>query len=289
MLNFENVQTICYLGPQSSFTEMAKDCFCDKYNINAYAQSFETIKQVVEYVDDNPDTLGVLPVENSIKGTVKETLDNLMKTKNPNIKILAEHYLPINYCLLSRTTEIYSITGIISTPANLAKCRGFVQNEMPFNVNIVEAASVPEAARSLQNYNLTYSSIGTLKTAESFNLNILKEHLNDDKTDQTRYILIGDFETEETGNDKTSIAFSAKDKPGALLQILNIFMKNNVNLSYIASNPSNNQFGDYIMTVCVEGHIHNPNLIKTLQEVKEKSKYMRFLGSYKRSKPILSI
>lgn len=288
MLNFENVQTICYLGPQSSFTEMAKDYFCDKYNINAYAQGFETIKQVVEYVDNNPDTLGVLPVENSIKGTVKETLDNLMKTKNPNIKILAEHYLPINYCLLSRTTEIYSITGIISTPENLAKCRDFVRNEMPFNVNIIESASVPEAARSLQNYNLTYSSIGTPKTAESFNLNILKEYLNDDKTDQTRYILIGDFETEETGNDKTSLAFSALDKPGALLQILNIFMKNSVNLSYIASNPLNNKFGDYIMTVCVEGHIHNPNLIKTIHEVKEKSKYMRFLGSYKKGKPFLT-
>ena len=190
MLNFENIQTICYLGPQSSFTEMAKDHFCEKYRINAYAQSFETIKQVIEYVDNNPDSLGVLPVENSIKGTVKETLDNLMKTKNPNVKILAEHYLPINYCLLSKTTEIYSITGLISTPENIAKCRTFIENEMPFNVNIIESASVPEAARSLQNYNLTYSSIGSPKTAETFNLNILKENLNDDKTDQTRYILV---------------------------------------------------------------------------------------------------
>ena len=285
MLNFENIETICYLGPQSSFTEMAKDYFCDKYKINSFSKGFDTIDQVIEYVDNNPDTLGVLPAENSIKGTVRETLDNLMVTKNPNIKILAEYYQPINYCLLSRTTEIYSITGIISPPELISKCRNFIKNYMPFNTNIIESASVPEAARNLQNYNLTYASIGSPKTAEIFNLNILKENLNDNKNDQTRYILIGDFETEETGNDKTSIAFSAIDKPGALLNILNIFMKNNINLTYIASHPSNQKFGEYIFTVTFDGHLHNPLIMKTLKEIKENAKYMRFLGSYKRGKP----
>ena len=286
MQNFENVQTICYLGPQSSFTEMAKDYFSDKFKINAYGQAFETVKQVVEYVEKNPDALGVLPMENSIRGTVRETLDSLILARNPNIKILAEYYQPINYCLLSRTTEIYSISGIISPPEILAKCRNFVKNDMPFNTNIIESASVPEAARSLQNYNLTYASIGTPKTAEAFYLNILKENLNDDKSDQTRYILFGDFETEETGSDKTSIAFSASNKPGALLQILNIFMKNDVNLSYIASHPSNHQFGEYILTVTFDGHVRNPQIIKALREIKEKAKYMKFLGSYKKAKPV---
>ena len=287
MLNFDNVQTISCLGPQTSFTETAKDYFCEKFNINAYTQSFDSIKQVVEYVDNNPDTLGVLAVENSIKGTVKETLDNLMRTKNPNIRILAEHYIPINYCLLSRTTEIYSISGIISTPDLITKCGNFIKDEMSFNLNIIEASSVPESARLLQNYNLTYASIGSQKTAEAFNLNILKENINDDKTDQTRYILFGDFETEETGNDKTSLAFSAKDKPGALLEILNIFMINNINLSYIASHPSNNSFDEYIMTVSFDGHIHNQKIMNTIQEIKQKAKYIRFLGSYKRSRPAL--
>ena len=286
MLNFENVQTICYLGPQSSFCEIAKDYFCEKYNINAYGQGFESIKQVVEYVERNPDCLGVLPVENSIDGTVRETLDTLIGTHNPNIKIVAEYYMPVNYCLLSRTTELYSISGIISPPDILAKCRNFIKNDMPFNTNIIESASIPEAARSLQNYNLTYSSIGTPKTAETFNLNILKDNLNDDKYNQTRFVLIGDYETEETGNDKTSIAFSTPNKPGALLNILNIFMQNNINLSYIASHPSNHQFGEYLMTVSFDGHVHNTQIIKTLREIKEKAKYIRFLGSYKKSKPV---
>ena len=282
MLNFENIETIAYLGPQASFCEMAKDKFCENFKINAYPQPMQTIKQVVEYVDNNPNTLGVLAIENSIEGTVRETLDNLMTTNNQNIKILAECYLDADYCLLSRTTEFYSITGIISPPDILAKCQEFIKNEMPFNVNIIEAASSPEAARSLQNYNLTYSSIGTKKTAETFNLNILKNNINDDKTSQTRFILIGDFETQENENDKSSIAFSTENKPGALLNVLNIFMENHINLSYIASYPSKNNFEEYIFFVSFDGHIKNPHITQALKQIKDKTAYMKFFGSYKK-------
>ena len=283
MLDFENVKRIAYLGPEASFTEMAKDKFCEKFKINAYPEPLQTIKQVMDFVDNNPDTLGVLPVENSIEGTVRETLDNLIAVKNPNIKILRECYVPINYYLLSRTTELYSIGGIISQPDLLAKCGNFIKNEMPFNVNIIEAPSMPEAARNLQNYNLTYSSIGSEKCAEVFNLNILKENINDEPS-QTRFILIGDFETEETGNDKSSLAFATENKPGALLNVLNIFMQNHINLSYIASHPSKNNFGEYIFIVNFDGHINSPQIIQTLRQIKEKTTFMRFFGSYKKSK-----
>ena len=249
MINLETVKTIAYLGPQASFSEMAKDYFAKRFNINAYPTPLQTIRQVVEYVDDNPDALGVLPVENSIEGTVRESLDNLMFTKNPNVNILSEFFMPINHCLLARTTEFSSITGIISHPQALAQCQDFIHNEMPFNVNIIEASSTAEAARNLQNYNLTYAAIGSEKTAETYNLNILKRNINDDKTNQTRFVLIGDFETKTTGHDKTSLAFSTENKPGALLKVLEIFMKNNINLSYIASRPSKQKFGEYIFIV----------------------------------------
>lgn len=286
MLNLETVKTIAYLGPQASFTEMAKDEFCKRFNISAYPTPLQTIRQVVEYVDDNPDSLGVLAVENSIEGAVRESMDNLMVTKNPNIKILSECYLPINHCLLARTTEFSSITGVISHPQALAQCQDFIHNELPFNVNIIEAASTAEAAKSLQNYNLTYAAIGSKKTAETYNLNILRENINDDKTNQTRFVLIGDFETEETGLDKTSLAFSTENKPGALLNVLEIFMENHINLSYIASRPSKHKFGEYIFIVNFDGHIHDPKIMNTIQKIKEKTTYIRYLGSYKKSKAI---
>ena len=153
---------------------------------------------------------------------------------------------------------------------------------MPRNLNLIEATSTAEAARSLANYNLTYAAIGSEKTAEIYNLNILRANINDDKNNQTRFALIGDFETEETGNDKTSLIFATENKPGALLEILHIFYKNNINLSYISSRPSKIKFGDYNFIVNFDGHIKNPQTLKTLKEIKSKTAFMRFFGSYEK-------
>ena len=281
-MDFSNVERIAYLGPHGSFSEMAADSFCSKYKISAYPEPQNTIRQVIEYVDNNPNVLGVIPLENSIEGSVREALDHLMMTINPNIKILSQKIMPIRHCLLSRTTEFYSITGIISHPQALAQCQNFIHDEMPRNLNLIEATSTAEAARSLANYNLTYAAIGSEKTAEIYNLNILRANINDDKNNQTRFALIGDFETEETGNDKTSLIFATENKPGALLEILHIFYKNNINLSYISSRPSKIKFGDYNFIVNFDGHIKNPQTLKTLKEIKSKTAFMRFFGSYEK-------
>lgn len=284
MINFNEIETIAYLGPQASFSEMAKDKFCELNNIKAYPMPMQTIRQVIEYVDKNSvNTLGVLPVENSIEGGVRETMDNLMTAENHNIQIIAEYIMPIRHCLLSRTTEIYSITGIISHPQALAQCQNYIHNEMPYNVNIIEATSTAEAARSLQNYNLTYAAIGSKKTAEVYNLNILKENINDDKTNQTRFILVGNYTTQKTGNDKTSIAFSTENKPGALLEVLKTFLGNNINLSHISSRPSKINFGDYIFFVNFDGHIQDEKIKLAIDKIKSQTTFFRFLGSYQKN------
>mgnify|MGYP005769279729 CR=1 FL=1 len=282
MLKLEHIKEVAYLGPEASFSEMAKDKFCEKYQINPYPRPQKTIRQVIEYVTETPEAIGVLPVENSIEGTVRESLDTLMLCDNPNIKILAEIVMPIRHCLLSRTTEFYSITGVISHPQALAQCQNFIHDELPRNLNIIETTSTAEAARSLANYNLTYAAIGSEKTAEVYNLNILKENINDDKSNQTRFVLIGEYDTEKTGRDKTSIAFSTDNRPGALLEVLNIFYKNNINLTYISSRPSKQKFGEYIFVVNFDGHIRSQKILNTLSEVKEKTTYMKFFGSYEK-------
>lgn len=161
----ESVQAVAYLGPGGSYTEMAKDLFCKKYELSAHQEPMKTIKRVLEFVDETPNAVGVLPAENSVEGAVRETMDNIIRTKNPNIKILSEVVIPIKHCLLSRTTEFYSISGIISHPQALAQCQNFIHNEMPRHLNIIEAASTAEAARKLQEYNLTYAAIGSEKNS----------------------------------------------------------------------------------------------------------------------------
>lgn len=276
------VESIAYLGPEGSYTEMAKDSFCSKYDLHARLEPLNTIKSVLDYVDSTPNSVGVLPIENSIEGAVRSTIDNLIRTQNPNIRILSEFVMPIRHCLLSRTTELYSITGIISHPQALAQCQNFIHEQMPFHANIIEVSSTAEAARSLQNYNLTYAAIGSEKTAKLYNLNILKQNINDDPDNQTRFALIGDFETTKTENDNTTLAFSTENKPGALLEILQIFHDYEINLSYIDSRPSKTKFGEYTFFVDFDGHVSEEKIGKVMDEVKSKTHYYRLVGSYER-------
>lgn len=281
MANFESVKNIAYMEPQNSFSEMAKDEFCRIHKLNCFSTPMKTIKQIVEYVEQNPDTLGILPVENTLDGTIRESLDCLIKSKNPNIRIIGELILPIEYCLLSKTTEFYSITGLIATPRHLGKCHEFIQSELPRNLNIIEAPTMLESAYDLRNHNLTYASIGNRKIAEACMLNILKENIHDDKTNKTKYILIGDIETKPTGRDKTTVAFRTNDTPGSLLEILKIFLENNINLSYISSRPSRIEPNQYIFIVDFDGHLQGSNLLKAINEIKPKTSFFRYLGSYK--------
>lgn len=279
----QSVEKVAYLGPGGSYTEMAKDVFCEKYQLQAYQEPLKTIKSILEYVDETPNSVGVLPIENSVEGAVRETIDNLIRTKNTNIRILSEIVLPIRHCLLSKTTELYSIGSIISHPQALAQCQNFIHNEMTRNLTIIEVASTAEAARKLQEYNLTYAAIGSAKTAEIYNLNILKDNINDDPDNQTRFALIGDFETPKTQNDNTTLAFSTENKPGALLEILQIFQKHCINLSYIDSRPSKTKFGEYTFFVDFDGHISDEKIINVLEEVKTQTHYYRLVGSYERA------
>ena len=137
-----------------------------------------------------------------------------------------------------------------------------------------------ESARLLCNYNLTYSIIGTHKTAEIYNLNVLKEHIEDDKNNKRRFIVIGDAETKPTGKDKTSITFSTENKAGALSKILTILEENNINMSYIDSRPSKKELGEYVFYIDFEGHINDDKVQKAFDKIKPLVKMFYVIGSY---------
>lgn len=282
MTFLKNIESVAFLGPAGSYTEMAKDIFCAKYEINARLQPLDTIRRVLEFLDETPNAVGVLPIENSIEGAVRETLDNLIRTKNDKIRILSELVMPIRHCLLSRTTEIYSISGVISHPQALAQCQCFINEELPRNITVLNAPSTSDSARQLQGYNLTYSAIGNHKTAEIYNLNILKENINDDKNNQTRFALIGDFATPETGADKTSLAFSTPNEAGALLSVLKVFQDYQINLSYIDSRPSKVNFGEYTFFVDFDGHILDEKISCAIRDIEKIIDFYRFVGSYEK-------
>ncbi len=279
---YKDFNEVVCLGMGGSYSEIAKDKLFETYDLYLYQRSLNSIKECIDYVDENCNAIAILPVETTYKGIIRETIDNLILTKNQNIKILAETIVPVNDCILSKTTEFYSITGLIANPNALAKSKAFIKDEMPRQLNIVVAENMDESARLLHNYNLTYSIIGTPKTAQIYNLNILKEHIEDDKNNKRRFIVIGDGETKPTGQDKTSIVLFLQDRQGALLDIVQVFVKYHINITQINSKMMNNNAEEQAVFIDFVGHQEDEMIIKLLKDLEPYCKNVRVIGSYTR-------
>ena len=288
-MNFlTETKEIVFLGPGGSYTEMAKDTFVNHYELyNAYQTPMKTIKSVIEHIENTPNSIGVLPLENSIEGTIRETVDCIIKSEK-NIKILSEVVVPVKHCLISRTTELYSITGIIAHPKALEQCKNFIKNNMPHHLNIIEAQSTEEAARQLQNYNMTYAAIGSEKTAETFYLNVIRDNINDEENNKSRFVLVGDYDTPQTENDLSIVAFATENKPGSLVKLLQIFSEYNTNITHVDSRPSVN-FDEYIVLADFEGHIKNPHISKMIDKLKTVTKFYKHIGSFENIEKCLTI
>ena len=277
---FEDFNEVVCLGKGGSYSEIAKDKLFCAYDLFLYQLSLTSIKECIEYVDENFNAIAILPVETTYKGIIRETIDNLIQTKNQNIQILAETIVPVNDCILSKTTEFYSLTGLIANPNALGKCKTFVKDEMPRQLNIVVAESMDESARLLCNYNLTYSIIGTHKTAEIYNLNVLKEHIEDDKNNKRRFIVIGDAETKPTGKDKTSLVLFLEDRQGALLDIVQVFVKYHINITQINSKMMNDNAEEQAVFIDFDGHKHDEIIKQLIADLEPLCQSARIIGSY---------
>lgn len=277
---FKEFNEVVCLGLGGSYSEIAKDALFKKYDLYLYQRSMNSIKECIDYVDENCNAIAILPVETSYKGIIRETIDNLILTKNQNIKILAETIIPVNDCILSKTTEFYSITGLIANPNALSKSKNFIKDEMPRQLNVVIAENMDESARMLNNYNLTYSIIGTHKTAEIYNLNVLKEHIEDDKKNERRFIVIGDAETVSTGKDKTSIVLFLNDRQGALLDIVQVFVKYHINITQINSKMMNNNSEEQAVFIDFDGHKDDEVIKNLISDLEPYCKNVRIIGSY---------
>ena len=142
------------------------------------------------------------------------------------------------------------------------------------------ADNMDESARLLNNYNLTYSIIGTAKTAELYNLNILKEHIEDEKDNNRRFIVIGDGTTQPTGKDKTSIVMFLDDKQGALMDIVQVFVKYHINITHINSKMMNNRAEEQAVFIDFDGHKKDETIQYLLKELEQNCKSIRIIGSY---------
>lgn len=282
MTNTENINTqnIVYLGPEGSYTEIAAENLIKKENFSSFNKTLKSsILQVIEAIDNNSGNIGVVPIENSIEGIVRETVDNLVKTTS-RVMITGEIVVPISHCLISKSKSIANIDKILSKPEAIAQCQYFIASNLKEDVEKIATSSTSEAVKQLVDLPENYAAIGTSKAAEIYGINILATNINDEKDNLTRFVSMGAQIPEPTGKDKTSMAITLCNQPGALVDILTVFKENNLNLSYIESRPSKKVFGDYTFFIDFEGHIEDESVQKTIGKIAPLVHFYRLLGSY---------
>ena len=271
--------SFAYLGPKGTFTEAA-------FLQMPIAQGAdlipaESVREALTLVRTGKFFGALVPIENSVEGSVATTLDEL--GHGESLEIIDEIAIPVEFALLAKPgTSISEIKRIATHPHAHAQCVDWLHKNIP-GVHVLPAMSTAAAAEELSagaNYDAAICSVAA---AKHYGLEILAQGIGDSDSAWTRFVLVSKpgHAQPSTGNDKTTLSlFMHRNQPGALLNILTEFAVRGVDLSRLESRPTKQQLGDYFFSIDCVGHIDDENLGDALIELRRICADVKFLGSY---------
>jgi len=270
-LALEKTVSIVYLGPAATFTHLAA---LKKFGSSVKYYPVNSITEIFTEVEKGRADYGVVPIENSIEGAVNHTLDMFMES---DLVICSEISLEVVQnllakCPLSQVKRVYSKLEVFG------QCRLWLESNLP-KAELIDVSSTAKAA-DIASSEKNCAAIGSSLAAECYGLKVLAPSIEDSTHNITRFLVIGKFPSAPTKKDKTSIMFSAKDKPGALHDILVPFKKCGINMTKIESRPSKKKAWEYYFFVDLEGHSENTKIKNALIQLKKHTNVFKVLGSY---------
>ncbi|RJP79264.1 MAG: prephenate dehydratase [Desulfobacteraceae bacterium] len=266
---------ISYLGPEATFTHIAA---MSHFGRSASYIPQLSIRDVFIEVEKKRCDFGVVPVENSIEGSVNYTLDLFFES---SMKICAEKYQTISHDLLSRTGRLEDIKVVYSHPQPIAQCRGWLRKNLP-NARLEECSSTSFAAQKVGDMYHA-AAIASSEAARIYNLQVVASRIEDHSNNTTRFLVIGKKEMPPTGNDKTSLMFAAAHVPGSLYKSLAPIAEAQLNMMKLESRPSKHENWSYFFFVDLEGHLEDQKVQETIAKMKEQCLFLKVLGSYPKS------
>ena len=266
---------LAFLGPEGTYTEQA----AVDYGPEATLVSCPSIPAVAMAVEAGEAGEGVVPIENSLGGSVTDTLDLLIH--DSSLSIRHELVVQIDHCLVVNSgTEIESIQVVYSHPQALAQCRRFLGERLP-GASLVAALSTAASVREMQESNLCGAAIASRRAAALNGASVLVEGIQDDRGNATRFVVLAPADNAPTGRDKTSICFDfEQDAPGMLYTVLGEFARRGINMTKIESRPTRATLGRYIFLLDAEGHREEGKMKEALQAVRAQVSMYKVLGSY---------
>ncbi len=265
---------VAYLGPEASFCHLAAQSHFGK---STRYLSQTKVSEVFDEVERGRIAWGVVPVENSLEGSVKTTLDRLISTP---LTIRAEIFLRISHCLISLSTHKAAIKRIYSHPQAFAQCQGWLGRNFPHSRLIEVDSTVAAAEHVLKDRKA--AAIASSVAAATYGLKVIAEDIEDSPLNTTRFFVMGRGQGAATGNDKTSVLFATQHVPGALYHALGPFAKDKINLTRIESYPMRDRLWKYLFFVDMAGYPDDKKIKKCLAEVQRSATLFKVLGSYPR-------
>ncbi|HVN25064.1 MAG TPA: prephenate dehydratase [Syntrophorhabdales bacterium] len=271
----KELSIIGFQGEHGAYSEVAA---------HAYAPALASIPcgsfhDVFRFVETGQLDFGIVPVENSLEGAITEVNDLLIDS---DLKIVGEATIPVHHCLLALPEQDYrEIRAVYSHPQALGQCRAFISRHKlearPFYDTAGAAAMLREQKPAATGV------IASGLCAELYNLEILKENVEDHTSNRTRFIVLARETLPEEGN-KCSVLFSVMHRPGELFAVLKTLSDRGINMTRIESRPLRDDPGGYAFFLDFEGSDRDPRVVETLDEIRNRSKTFKLLGCYPRSR-----
>lgn len=272
-LALEKPLKVTYLGPEGSFSHLAA---LEKFGRSVQLVPVRDIATVFDQVARSEGDYGIVPVENTTGGAIRDTMECFLWIHGP-VKICAEMALPVHQNLLSKTT-LERVKKVYSKPQVFDQCRDWLAKNLP-QADLVAVGSTTEAALLASRIDGT-AAIASSMAAELYHLNVLNPAIEDNPQNQTRFLILGREGAKPTGRDKTSLLFSVSHKAGALVEVLDIFRRFGINMTKIESHPSPSKSWEYFFFVDIEGHHKDENMTAALEEARQHTRELIVLGSF---------
>ncbi|HET7444132.1 MAG TPA: prephenate dehydratase [Solirubrobacterales bacterium] len=273
--------TIAYLGPAGTFTE-------DALREASARAEFEplrttTIPDAIHAVERGEADLALVPIENSIEGSVRPTLDTLA-FEVEKVTIVGEYDYRVRVHLIAREgVAVEEVEAVLSHPQPLAQCSRFLRSTLP-DVEQRSVSSTAAAVRMVSESTRPWAALGAAAAAEVYGCQILLEGVEDEKSNVTRFVWIAPEGTEPGGSGpwKTSLVFSelGEDHPGALVDALSEFSSRGINLTRIESRPMRQEIGLYMFFCDLEGVLEDDLVAAAIEGLRSKAGRVRILGTY---------
>jgi chorismate mutase/prephenate dehydratase len=265
-------QKVVYLGPEGTFSFFAG---LEYLGHSADFQPCRSLKEVFQSVATQDAELGIIPLENSLQGSVGQCLDLFLVH---NLFIQAEVFCEIAHSILSVENSLLSVQTVYSHPQALEQCAVWLRNHLP-DARIVPAESTASAARKAKR-EPACAAIGHEKLGDMLGLNVLSAKIEDSPDNWTRFIIIGATPTDGGYQDKTSVLFTLPDKPGSLAGVLTLLAGSGINMTKLESRPLRSEKWKYVFFADLEGSLSEDRYGVLKQEMSDCCDSLRILGSY---------